>query len=156
MYIIMFFPEYFRQHPVFYSHLTQMWCNLAADTSVCEFTNNMQNAQVEISKSGATWWILYLLIATGIVCTEPCSVCSQEGKFSRNISGLELPYQMGRQWSCLRAKSWRSLLSWCPAQSHLYQHGWKKRFLERNATNQQRLFRSKLDAVLITIRVMIS
>lgn len=64
--------------------------------------------------------------------------------------GLSLPHQMGKQWSCLKAKPWGSLLIWPPAECHLYQNGSKgKASLSSAMLNQQR--RCCANFVIITL-----
>lgn len=51
----------------------------------------------------------------------------------------EFYYQMGKQWSCCKAKPRESLLIWSPAECHLHQNASKRSFSIDTIVNQQRL-----------------
>lgn len=62
--------------------------------------------------------------------------------------GCSLPQQMGKQWSCLKAKPWGALLIWSPAECHLYRNASKESFFITAALNQRTLCSPRFDPMM--------
>lgn len=98
-----------KTNNLYSTHGARRWCNMAADTA-----KKCKNIHSMLGQPTGKYYRMNIYTA------HHCVVCAAETVNAAEISlGWNLPQQTGRQWPCLKAKSWRSLLSWSPAQSHL-------------------------------------
>lgn len=67
--------------------------------------------------------------------TELCSTAKMVNSYITFL-GVSLPQEMGKQWSCLKAKPWGSLLIWSPAECHLHWNASRESFFTTVMLNQ--------------------